>query len=806
MHWLPLLLAGTLGAGQVIDEFSYKGAEDARRAWVAAEGTPPVDVAPSPPDDRGATRPALRVIAPFAADPKLSRSVIDRRVRLDLSAPGEFVLEIACDRPEAPANLTLYFRSGDGWYGAGGSVDKKGWQTVRFSKASFRPEGTPAGWHKIDGIRIAAWRGQPIDATILLRRLEAVTHDVALVVPDARKEKEPEVETAWETADRVGEMLSQLGVGSDAVEESAVVHGALGKRRVAVLAYNPRLRGDTLDAIESFLAAGGKVLVCYAMPDRLAGMLGFKPGRYLRPEKPGQFGRIRFDAPDVAGLPREVRQASWNIVTAEPAGHNARTIAHWFTDAGQPTGLPAMLLSDRGAYFSHIILGDDPDGKMLMLAALLGRFDQSFWEQMVAAATSQSGKVGHCGDWAAAEAYVKSAATPEALRQLEAASAQRARAEGLSRKKPGPEALAAVHESRRLLADAYLRAQPSPTREGRAVWNHSGTGAFPGDWERSAKVLADGGFNMILPNMLWAGSAHYASDVLPRSSTFERHGDQIQQCCDAAKRHGLEVHVWKVNYNLSGAPKEFVDKMRREGRLQATWRGEEYPWLCPSHPENKKLELESMIEVARKYPVDGLHFDYIRYPGGDQCYCPGCRERFEADLGRKVADWPRDCRRGELRERFTAWRCRQITDLVAAVHREGKKLRPTLKISAAVFGSYPGCRESVGQDWPEWIKAGLLDFVCPMDYTNSDTSFSNLVGNQLRLVERRIPMYPGIGATASSSRLPPDRVVGQIHHARRLGADGFTVFNFSEDTAEDIVPGVGLGAGKQRAPPPHRGR
>jgi uncharacterized lipoprotein YddW (UPF0748 family) len=111
----------------------------------------------------------------------------------------------------------------------------------------------------------------------------------------------------------------------------------------------------------------------------------------------------------------------------------------------------------------------------------------------------------------------------------------------------------------------------------------------------------------------------------------------------------------------------------------------------------------------------------------------------------------------------------------------------------------------VGQDWPEWIKAGWLDFVCPMDYTESDDTFCSLVENQLRLVDGRIPVLPGIGATASRATLSADRVVGQIHHARHLGAAGFTIFNFSESTAESIVPGVGLGAGSQRATVPWAG-
>lgn len=350
------------------------------------------------------------------------------------------------------------------------------------------------------------------------------------------------------------------------------------------------------------------------------------------------------------------------------------------------------------------------------------------------------------------------------------------------------------------LVQAYLLAQPSPAHEGRAIWNHSGTGAYDGDWDRTAKELAAAGFNIILPNMLWGGRAHYASDVLPRSTTYEKFGDQITQCVTAAKKYGLEVHVWKVNFNLSGAPPEFIRKIHQERRNQVSVDGQAHDWLCPSHPENFALELASMLEVARKYPVDGLHFDYIRYPDRDKCYCDGCRNRFESETNQQVKNWPVDCYSGDLRERYAQWRCDQITRLVKAVHDEAKPIRPGLKISAAVFSSYPSCRESVAQDWPEWIKAGYLDFVCPMDYTQSDLDFIGLVRNQQKLIEGRIPIYPGIG----QFRLSADRTVGQIHQARELGADGFTIFDLSRGSAASAVPAIGAGAGKQKAEPPHR--
>jgi uncharacterized lipoprotein YddW (UPF0748 family) len=348
-----------------------------------------------------------------------------------------------------------------------------------------------------------------------------------------------------------------------------------------------------------------------------------------------------------------------------------------------------------------------------------------------------------------------------------------------------------------------LLAAESPRFEARAMWNHSGTGAYPGDWDRSAKLLSENGFNMVLPNMLWGGQAHYASDVLPRSAVFQKYGDQIEQCCAAAKKHGIEVHVWKVNFNLQTAPKDFVEKLRREGRTQVSVQGKPCDWLCPSHPENRKLELDSMVEVARKYPVAGLHFDYIRYPGREYCYCDGCRRRFESDSGRKVLDrdWPKECFSGARKEEYNDWRSRQITSLVASIGCEAKRVRPGLKISAAVFGSYPACRASFAQDWPEWIKNGSLDFVCPMDYTADDAEFDALVRNQVKIVQGRIPLYVGIGATAKGIALLPENVMGQIRRARLLGADGYSIFNFDARTASSLAPNLGQGKDSRPALP-----
>lgn len=790
-----LFATSLVARGQVIDALDYPDDSSACQAWRAVAERGEL-IAVSVQEDQG--RHVLEMPLPFASQPDIARVYMDRDIAVDLSTAGELRLEVQHTEPAAGGRLSLYFRSGQGWYAAGSELAGSGWQRLRFSKASFAVEGQPAGWDKIDAVRIAVWRGRDQDVAVRLRALMAVQHDVAVVIPAS--DSGGESRAALQASEDVAEMLSELGLGSDAIEDTALPLNALGDRRVAILAYNPGLSAESAQLLVQFVQQGGKLLVCYQLPGPLGTALGFAQPQYVRPDDSAKLAEVRFDSSAVPGLPSSVRQASWNITTARPAGFNARIIGHWYDADGQATDYPAMLLSDRGAFFSHIILRDDRDNKKRMLAAILGHLAPDLWKQMADNALEQSGRVGHCAHRDELLAYLTETPMDEVAALVESAEQARLAAQRKAASGAYAEAVDLAAEMHDKLVQAYLRAQPSKTVEGRAFWNHSGTGAYDGDWERTARELSRAGFNMVLPNMLWGGLAHYASDVLPRSTTYEKYGDQIDQCVTAAHKHGLEVHVWKVNWNLSGAPRDFVARIRRENRHQVSVDGAAHDWLCPSHPENFQLELDSMLEVARRYDVDGLHFDYIRYPDRTKCYCQGCRERFEAHLGRTVARWPGDCYSGALRDEYLNWRCDQITRLVEAVHEQAKLLRPAIDISAAVFGAYPDCRASVGQDWPRWIEAGYLDFVCPMDYTQIDQAFVKLVTHQLQLVDGRIPVYPGIGQW----RLSDDRTVGQIHLARQLGAPGFTLFDLTGASIQTAVPAVQSGVGREKTTVPHR--
>ena len=298
--------------------------------------------------------------------------------------------------------------------------------------------------------------------------------------------------------------------------------------------------------------------------------------------------------------------------------------------------------------------------------------------------------------------------------------------------------------------------------------------------------------------MLWGGTAYYPSKVLPVAREIAARGDQVAECLAACRKHGLQMHVWKVNWNLSSrAPKEFAERMRREGRLQASAQGKEEPWLCPSSPENKKLEVESMLELVRDYAIDGIHFDYIRYPDGEHCFCAGCRQRFEA-AGTKVKNWPADVLSGgSQRLPWLDWRRGNITAVVKMISEQARLIRPKIRISAAVFPNWATDRDGVGQDWKLWCERGYLDFACPMDYTPSNRNFENLVARQVQWAGR-VPCYPGIGYSASSSHFGADRAIEQIKIARRQNTGGFVIFNYGKPESEELLPLLGMGITAKR--------
>ena len=625
--------------------------------------------------------------------------------------------------------------------------------------------------------------------------------EIAIILPTSDRD----TQYARSVAKRFSQMLNSIGLVADTLEPTAVSEVQLKPRKLIVLPLNANVSAQTTGLLENFVAAGGKLFVTYNLADTVAPLLGLRQTRWLKEESPGQFASIRLNVTEIPNLPTFVRQASWNITVAAPTTSRTRAIGYWQNLTGESTGLPALFLSEAGVFFSHIFLPDDLQTKTRLLAALIGHLVPEFQPFLAKRAIEKMGSVGHTEGFGGLATFVQHSGTPEAIEALETGSRLMQSARAAYGNAAYTTAITTARACQTELSKAYLLSHRSLENEGRGVWNHTGLGAYPGDWDRSAKELAAAGVNMVFPNIAWAGVAHYPSKILPQSDTFKRYGDQLAQCIAAARKYGLQVHAWKITWNLEGASETFIEKMRAEGRTQVSATGKPLNWLCPSHPENIQLELEILLEIAANYDVDGLHLDYIRYPGSHACYCTECRKRFVLATRARIDTWPTAVlpQTGSHSKTYTTWRTQQITRLVRLLYKRIQEQNLNTKISAAVFGGYPACVTSIGQDWIAWAAAGYIDFVCPMNYTEDTNYFKQLLTNQLALLPQGFVIYPGIGATATNSLLTPDAVVEQIYLARNLGAKGWAIFDYSADISTTVLPALGMGIAKSKAEPPH---
>jgi uncharacterized lipoprotein YddW (UPF0748 family) len=190
--------------------------------------------------------------------------------------------------------------------------------------------------------------------------------------------------------------------------------------------------------------------------------------------------------------------------------------------------------------------------------------------------------------------------------------------------------------------------------------------------------------------------------------------------------------------------------------------------------------LEAVVrEIVRSYPLDGLHLDFIRYPGPDYDYSPSALEAFrrlrgEGDLlgapSRSPAAWD-DYRRST------------VTVLASRLAGAARSERPGLVVSAAVTPDEAQAVAHRYQAWPQWLSEGLLDAVIPMAYTPDSRIFRAQVEQARALVRDGQRLWAGIGAY----RLDVPGIVEKIQVARESGAMGVVLFSHESLASADMM-------------------
>ena len=207
-------------------------------------------------------------------------------------------------------------------------------------------------------------------------------------------------------------------------------------------------------------------------------------------------------------------------------------------------------------------------------------------------------------------------------------------------------------------------------------------------------------------------------------------------------------------------------------------------FTAPSHPEVKEHIYDIWMDLAESYDLDGIHFDYVRYPNPDFDYSAVALDRFREWVLPRISPARRRGLDEALRSSplayvdslpgpWSEFRRNQITELVERIYHGVKKRKPSLVVSAAVVAYADDAFASRFQDWRGWLASGILDAVAPMAYTPDNQVFQRQIQEAVE-IGGRDRVWAGIGVYQNTYR----GTVDKIRIAEGLGTKGVVLFSY----------------------------
>ncbi len=694
------------------------------------------------------------------------RACWDIPLSANLSRCAGVRLRFRAIQGDLASQINVYFRANGTWYQATLTPRTYGlWEEQVLSKASFLPEGKDfPSWRACDTLRIAAWKGGTGNFSLQVASLEFLEANVpvALVRGGLSREVTPErCREALRYSQNLGESLVRGGLYPAVVDEADLTLSALRQIRCVLLPAGEHLGENGVNTLCAFLRQGGRMGAFYLLPPRLANVMQLPAGKFQKAESLGGISGLCTQG---GASFRQSCPAILAVGVGKEGGLKSR--AWWMDAAGRKTPWPAIVQCPSGFWMTYVYLRQDEERAIPVLAAFL--------EDHVPGCR----KIG--GETLLRQA--RFALANGGPGEHKAARKALARAEQAS---DYPGLMAALAHFEDALANEAMpagEASLAGAQELRGAWMRSSTGFPQQGWGGALRTLKLARFNAVFPHFLSPYATAWPSSYAQRR--LDGGGESaVGECLAQAEHLKIQVHGWAQILNLSDAPKEFRDRMAREGRLQRKSTGETVPWLCPTQRENRLLLANLVAELARKYPLQGIQLDMVRYEGSQCCTCPRCQAAFQQFLGKPLKNWP-ECLQnpGEVRETWERFRCRQITQLVQELAQAARRSRPRIQVSAAVYPDGENARRSVGQEWKRWLQEGMVDFLCPMDYRSSSALLQGDLARQREATGSQASLLlPGLGVTPN--QLSRQETLRQIQAVRSAGMGGFVIFEWTPQVA-----------------------
>ncbi len=331
---------------------------------------------------------------------------------------------------------------------------------------------------------------------------------------------------------------------------------------------------------------------------------------------------------------------------------------------------------------------------------------------------------------------------------------------------------------------------PQAKRETRAVWL---TTNFRLDWppptfnedeQKSSLIqildnIKKKKLNTVYFQVRSNGTVMFNSQIEPFSPYFTGEVDKkpsydpLAFAIKEAHKRGLELHAWINVVRCFSGTEESI--LRNEKHIintnpelvkRVNLNGSISYWLDAGNPETKTYLGDIAEEIVKNYKVDGIHLDFIRYPG---------KKFDDSDLFAKYGSG----------QSLDDWRRGNISAIVEEISKIVKAVNPTIKVGAAPIGIYKNQKNAFGfegyndvyQDTRHWLENEWLDYAVPQIYWPFDDNpkfdvladdwNENSFGKNIVL---------GIGAYKPEVKIEIEKM---IEYSREIGASGISFFRYS---------------------------
>lgn len=301
--------------------------------------------------------------------------------------------------------------------------------------------------------------------------------------------------------------------------------------------------------------------------------------------------------------------------------------------------------------------------------------------------------------------------------------------------------------------------------EMRAIWLH--TGLFSPDGNKASAQM-DSLFTLyreIGINNL------FCYNTMPGTNSFE--WDYLNMLIREGHKKGIKIHpIFYPGYTVN-LEKELVD---HPAWLIRDMDGKYQPHFNLANPEVRKHWVERISE-ALKYDIDGIHLDYIRVPttqvySYDSLTCEAFKKIFQYS----PLEVSHDCGSMIWCE-WIKWNADQVTELVKGICQAIKESGKQVVLGADVFPDIETSNVLIAQEWGNWANAGLIDFICPMLYTNDLDLFREYIRNAVNAANGNCKVYPGIGVHTSHNDITRELIVKEVNITRELKTNGMAFFS-----------------------------